>query len=508
MGSVRVVERDANGGQLGKAEDHQQNTENAQDDLIVHAIASEESQTNLKQALDFGDTPLVDQEQDDVVVVFNHQVIVCDQHLVAADDGTDGCTRWQIDLFDAAPHHLRALAVTVRDCLQRLSGTSAQGVNGGHVATTHVGQQGADGGLLGRDGDIDDTALYQIHVGRVVDQRHHRPCPQPFGQHGRHDIGLVVIGQGAENIGIFNILFHQQITVGSVAMQYNSVVQLACQQVAARQVTFYQFHLVVVFNGTGQACPDIAPAGDDDALVGAIQSTQLTHDRADIAPCRDEEHLVIGLDHGIPFRNHGVILAENGGNTGIDIGHVGAQERNLTADQRAAIVGFDRNQLRLTSGKVQHLQGAGVLNHALDMLGNQLLGADQNINRNALVTAEYGVIFLQIIMFTHSRNLGRDIEQSACDLTGNHVDLIAVGHGDQHVGILGAGLIQNRRVGCFPFHGPDIKSILQLTQAGAVGIDHGNVIGFIGKMLGQRATNLTGTEDDDLHSAFESSCLS
>ena len=49
---------------------------------------------------------------------------------------------------------------------------AAQAVDVGDVGTAHVGQQGRDGGLLGRDGDVDGASLHQVNVGAALDQHH------------------------------------------------------------------------------------------------------------------------------------------------------------------------------------------------------------------------------------------------------------------------------------------------------------------------------------------------
>ena len=38
---------------------------------------------------------------------------------------------------------------------------------------------------------------------------------------------------------------------------------------------------------------------------------------------------------------------------------------------------------------------------------------------------------------THARNLGRHFEQGMGDLAGDHVDLIGVGDGDDHIRVIG-----------------------------------------------------------------------
>src|SRR5690554_2878596 len=107
------------------------------------------------------------------------------------------------------------------DGLNGFRGAPAQGVNVHNIAPAHVGEQAADGGLLGRDGDINIAALDQVHVVRVVDQGQYLAGTQPLGQQRGHDVGFVVVGDGAEHIDVLDVLFQQDVLVGGVAFQHH-----------------------------------------------------------------------------------------------------------------------------------------------------------------------------------------------------------------------------------------------------------------------------------------------
>ena len=126
----------------------------------------------------------------------DHRIVVGDQHFLVADDRADGGAWRQGDVFDHPADHFAGFAVAVGNRLDGLGGAAAQGVNADDVATAHVGQQGADGGQLRADGDVDLPALHQVDVGRVVDQGHHLARAQALGQQRGHDVGFIVVGQG------------------------------------------------------------------------------------------------------------------------------------------------------------------------------------------------------------------------------------------------------------------------------------------------------------------------
>ena len=124
--------------------------------------------------------------------------------------------------------------------------TPAQRVYVDDIAPAYVGQQAADGGLLGGDGDVDIATLHQIHVGRVVDQRKHLLRSQPFGQQRRHDVHFVVVGQRAEDIAVFDVLLFQQPLAGGAAVEHHGAIQPLGERGAALQAVLDDLHLMAV----------------------------------------------------------------------------------------------------------------------------------------------------------------------------------------------------------------------------------------------------------------------
>ena len=211
----------------------------------------------------------------------------------------------------------------------------------------------------------------------------------------------------------------------------------------------------------------------------------------------DEEDFVVSLDHGIALGQDGPVAAEDRRHTGVDVRHVGAQLAQLLAHQRSAVVGAHCHQLGFALGKVEHLQGAGVFDQALDIVGHHLLRADQHVHRDGVVVEQ--VVAGQVGRFAHPGDFARRVEQRVGHLTGEHVGLVAAGYRNQHVGVIRAGLAQHGGERTTADHGTDIQTVAEIAQAFGVGVYHGDVVGLAGQVFRQRAANLAGTENDDLH---------
>ena len=168
------------------------------------------------------------------------------------------------------------------------------------------------------------------------------------------------------------MLFQQQLLIGRIAAEDDGLLQQFRELLGAFGIAFNQFDVVAFFQLTSQPGADVATTHQHDAAVGVFQPLQLGHHGADVAGRRDEKDLIIGLDDGGALRPNRLALPENGGYSGLDVGHVFLEGRQRVADQRAAIVGLDGDQADATTGKIDDLQGARVFNQAPNVVGHQL----------------------------------------------------------------------------------------------------------------------------------------
>ena len=246
-----------------------------------------------------------------------------------------------------------------------------------------------------------------------------------------------------------------------------------------------------------EAKPNVAAAGQQHALHGLVHIAQLAHHLADVLAGGDEEDLVVGLDDGGPLGDDRTALAEDGRDPRVDPRHVLAQGAQLLADQRPAVVGLDRDQAHPAAGEVEHLHRARGLHQALDVFGDELLGADHHVDRQRLLAEE--LLVAQVLPGAHARDLGGGVEEGVGPLAGDHVRLVAVGDREDHVGVLGPRLLQHVGVGAAPEHGADVEPVAQALEPRRVGVDHGDVVRLARQVLGDRAADLARAEDDDLH---------
>jgi hypothetical protein len=192
-----------------------------------------------------------------------------------------------------------------------------------------------------------------------------------------------------------------------------------------------------------------------------------------------------------------LILAEDGGNPGVDVGQALGNGLQGLADQQAAFEGADGDHRHHAVGELEHLQGFGELDELADVVGDDLLGADRVIDGEVGVVEELGVVL--VVGGAQAGDAGRDVEQGLGDPAGAQVGLVGLGDGDQQVGVGGAGAVEDGRRGGVAGDDPQVETLLQVGEAFAVVVDDGDVVGLRDEALGHRGADLAGAEDDDLH---------
>ena len=66
----------------------------------------EETEPDGKQFFNGLDLASIHKKQDHVIIFFHHDVTVCDEYVITADNGADGHALGQCDFVEASTHHL------------------------------------------------------------------------------------------------------------------------------------------------------------------------------------------------------------------------------------------------------------------------------------------------------------------------------------------------------------------------------------------------------------------
>ena len=391
----------------------------------------------------------------------------------------------------------------MRGQLDRFGVAAARAVHGVHVTLADVGEQLAHHGLCRRQGNVDLCAVHQVGVAAPVHQREHARGAQLLGQQAAHDVVLVVVGGGDEEIHFVDVLVAEQVLVGAVAVQdQHRFIQLCGQILAAGAVAVDQLQVHMLLQRARQMQAHIAGTGNHHAAhrrAGAVHGRQ---HRADIVARHEEEHLVTRQDHAVRPAGHETVGLV--GKAAVDRHHVHAgigQQLGKPADRLPHHGGTGRGTHRHhechAMGKLAHLQCLGKLHQLLDVARDRSLGADHVAHGKAVLAQQFHV--LGPLGRAQARDAVRGMKAHEGGLAHRQVDGVIGRAGQQQVGIVGAGIGQHRRLRAVSQDAAQVEALLQLGQQFRIVVDHGDVVALGYQMLGDAFADAAGTEDDDFH---------
>ena len=311
-------------------------------------------------------------------------------------------------------------------------------------------------------------------------------------QHGGQDVGLFAIRYRAEHVGCIDIFLAHHVFVGRIAVQYDGPVELFGNSARAIAVAFDQFDLVGFLQGFCETEPDVSAPGDDDSAHRFLELAQFAHDQADVLACGDKKYFVVFVDDGFAVDRDAVVIAVDCRNPGVDIGDVFPECLELLTYQQPFLVGAYRDQANLAIGEVEHLQGAGVMNQLFDVLGNELFGTDDDVDRQRFMSKEFlrgGGVFCG----ADPRNLDMRVKKRVRHLAGDHVCFVAVGERNDHVCIPGTGALEHVRESGMTLHRANIEAVLEFPEPVGIQVDDGDLVGcFAGEVFGRGRPHLAG----------------
>ena len=186
----------------------------------------------------------------------------------------------------------------------------------------------------------------------------------------------------------------------------------------------------------------------------------------------------------------------------VDSRHAGRELAQGVTDEGAPVVSLHADQSNPSVGKIEHLQRTRGLDQPINVLGDELLRTDDEVDGKSVPGEQLPV--LDVVRGSHACNLGGRAEDGIGHLARNHVRLVAAGHGEHEIGVLGARRSQHVGMRRMPVDGPDVEVVLKRAQPAGIDVDHGDVVGLAGQRLRHGGTDLSGAENDDLHGGLRS----
>ena len=249
--------------------------------------------------------------------------------------------------------------------------------------------------------------------------------------------------------------------------------------------------------GAREPAADVAAPREHHGPNPALVVPELSEDVPDVLARGDEEHLVVHLDHRVAVGDDRPAPAVDGRHPGVHRRQVVAQGPQGVPDEGTAVIRAHRHHEHDAAREFENLEGPRVFDDALDMVGDDLLGADELVDGETPRIEERAL--MEVGGGADPRDPGRGVEQVECHLAGDHVGLVAVGDREQHVGVLRPRAAQHVGVRREAGQGAEVEVLLEVAQRVRGVVDDGDVIGLAGERCGHRAAHLPGAQDEDLH---------
>ncbi len=252
----------------------------------------------------------------------------------------------------------------------------------------------------------------------------------------------------------------------------------------------------------GHRKTDVAAADDDDAfLLGDLLAEDL-QGAVDVLGVGEDVDLVVD-EQLIPGLGHEQAAAAP------DADDHGAQGREQVGKlpqrrvhYRAVLVQHDAEKLRLAFEETFGVEGRGGRKAAHRSLGDLAFGADHDVDGHVVTAVEVGIDRRQVGLAAQACDLARHRKDRVGHLAGDHVDLVGMGGGDDHVGVARTGAVQNVGIACETGDALHVERVCGAAHQVGVVVDDGDVVALARKVPGDLPADLTRAADDDLHDAL------
>ena len=256
---------------------------------------------------------------------------------------------------------------------------------------------------------------------------------------------------------------------------------------------------MVVLDFLGQEKADVAAAEDQQPPRRRLLVAEGAHGARHLIAVDDEIDLVAGQHLVVPRGHDGTVFAHEPDDDDIEVGEQLGELPERRIDQGTGILAAHAQQLHLVVGQGNHLERPGHLEAPRHRAGHFDLGRDDDVDGHVVAGKQIRPDGVQVALVTHAGDLGRHVENRMGHLTGHHVDLVGIGHRDDHVRVRRARFFQDvgvRGMADDPLHVEGVGDLVdQLRRL----VDDRDVVFFQGQMPGNVEAHLSGAADDYLH---------
>ncbi len=318
-----------------------------------------------------------------------------------------------------------------------------------------------------------------------------------LGQEAGQDVGLLVVSDADQDIGLQDALRGQQVEIAAVALDDQGALHRVGEGKGTLGVGVDEFDGQVLFlvqQGGGGAA-DQPAAEDHDLFQFLLRFAHQGDDGGDVAGGGHDENLVAVEQDVVASGDDGLRAAKDGDHAKDLSGRLLADLVQLLVQQGTGGVDADADQLHPVLGEFQHVGGSAALDQLHDLLGRLLLGMDGQIDTPVRERKMGGL--MEELRDADAGDLLHDAEVGG-HAAGHDVGLVVAGNGDQHVGLLDAGFPEQGGRGAMTEEGFDVQVLVRRVDALRLAVDGNDVVAFPRQDLGQVRTDLAEANENDV----------
>ena len=247
----------------------------------------------------------------------------------------------------------------------------------------------------------------------------------------------------------------------------------------------------------GQA--DIAAAHDHQPLLLVLGLAEDLERAGDILDRGEDIGLVMGEKLVARFRREEPPVAADAHHDDPQGGKEVVQLPQGRVENRAILVQPEPHELALVAQEHLGVEGRGRRQPLQGGVGHLALGADHHVDGHVVAAVEVGIDRVEIGLAAQPGNLALDGKDRMRDLAGDHVHLVRIGRGDDHVGIARPGPVEHVGVAGEAVDPLHVQRFGGPADKVGVVVDHRDVVLLAAQMAGDLPAHLAGPADDDLH---------
>ncbi len=373
-----------------------------------------------------------------------------------------------------------------------------------HPAAPDMLQDAADGDRARVDLRIDAERAHEAGVVAAVDEAQVGPAAELLCESRRQEVHLIVVGDGDQRFGLRDVGLPQDLLVERRAVQHDRAAELFGDGDGALAGTLDDLDAHVrfaFFERPGHVEADVAAARDDDAACPHLLVPENLQRAVDLIGRGDDVGVVALFEDVERVRNDELLVAHDRDRDGRQVGKQLSELVERRVEHRAVRPARDAEQRDPSVRERYGLERARQLQAPQNHVADLDLRRDDVVDRHAVAREQVGPARIEIALRADPRDFRRHVEERVRDLAGDHVDFVVKRHGDQHVRLGDARLLQDVGMGCISFDRAHFQDVVGPLHEFRTRVDDRDVVAFRRQAFGNAGTDLSGPADDHLHRA-------